>query len=57
MRGWDQSHQKKHMVPSDNKLTASATKKGPTAPVILFPHRSRVLKQLNTRFAQIIVAK
>ena len=36
------------------RIKARATKKGPAAPVILFPHRSRVLKQPNTHFAQII---
>ena len=45
------------MAPSDMRMTARATKKGPAAPVILFAHRSRVLKQLNTDFAQIMAAK
>lgn len=47
----------KHMVPSDIRLTARVTKKGPAAPTNLSPHRSRVLKQLNTHFAQIMVAE
>ena len=35
---------------------ARAMKKGPAAPVILSPHRSIVLKHLNTHFEQIMVA-
>ena len=52
-----QIHSQKHIVPVDMRTTARATKKGPAAPVTLFPHRSRVLKQPNTHFAQIMAAK
>ena len=38
------------------RMTAIVMKKGPAAPVTLFAHRSRVLKQPNTHFVQIMVA-
>jgi len=50
-------HSQKDMVPMNMRMTARPMKKGPAAPVILFPQRSRLLKQLNTRFAQIMTAK
>ena len=51
-----QIYSQKDIVPSDISMMAKVTKKGPAAPVILFPHRSIVLKQLNTHFAQIMAA-
>ena len=40
----------------DIRASARAMKRGPAAIVTLSPHRSRVLKYLNTHFEQIIVA-
>lgn len=46
----------KVIAPSVMRTRAIVMKKGPAAPVILSPHRSRVLKHLNTDFEQIMVA-
>ena len=45
----------KDIVPIVKRVSARAMKKGPAAPVTLSPHRSRVLKHLNTHFEQIMV--
>ena len=46
----------KHTAPVDKRARARVTKRGPAAPVTLSPHRSTVLKHLNTHFEQIIAA-
>ena len=56
LRGLLKYNSQKDIVPTVNRASARAMKRGPAAPVTLSPHLSRVLKHLNTHFEQIIVA-